>query len=328
MLAGVIEALNWLPKRLEMKKGSALALPKMYYSPGFIAVLAAFLKSRSLSAEQFSCHHTYNGGYLKAIGLSRAVWGVDDYKQRRINQGATYATLTHLQSRDAVDEGTGQINGCLRAMARSSLVNYSASPAFSELLAVVGELHDNVWSHGLNSGFSTAQRRECPVNGWLIEFALADCGMGFKNELHRARVAGISSHRDAIEWCIKEGNSSKLVERADPWAQSLPEDFEGEAPFGEEVAAFRGNNGNHHQGLGLAKLVSLARTYDGILYLASGDSYMVLENGIISYRELSYDWQGVAVSLAIKEPSFIADGQPYSDNDPIDISDLMNVLRG
>jgi hypothetical protein len=326
MLAGVIDALNWLPRRLNMKSGTALALPKMYYSSGFIAVLAAFLKSRNLTAQQFSCHHTYNGGYLKAIGLSRAVWGIDDYKLRRINEGATYATLTHLQSRDAVDEGTGQINSCLRAMAKSAFVDYLTSPAFSELLAVVGELHDNVWSHGLNSGFSTAQRRECPTNGWLIEFALADCGMGFKNELLRARISGITSHQDAIEWCIQEGNSSKLAAKIDPWAQSMPEDFLGGSPFPDGVSTFQ-NTGNHHQGLGLAKLVSLAKSYDGILYLASGDCYMTLENGIISYQQLSYEWQGVAVSLAIKESNFIADGQPIEEAQS-DISELMNVLRG
>lgn len=327
MLAGVIEALNWLPRRLEMKSGTALALPKLYYSSGFIAVLAAFLRHRNLAADQFSCHHAYNSGYMKAIGLSRAVWGVDDYKHRRINAGATYATLTHLQSRDAVDEGTGQINGCLRAMAKLATVNYLESPAFSELLAVVGELHDNVWSHGLNSGFSTAQRRECPIDGWLIEFALADCGMGFKNELQRARIAGVTTHQDAIEWCIQKGNSSKLAAKLDPWAQSLPEGHLGASPFGEGTSTYE-NTGNHHQGLGLAKLVSLARTYDGVLYLASGDTYMALEDGIISYHGLSYDWQGVAISLAIKESRLMGGGQPMNDADSFGINELMNTLRG
>lgn len=326
-LAGLIAALNMLPGRLAFNGGNELALPKQYYSSGFVAVLAAFLRSKNLTPEQFSCHHEYNAGYLRAIGLSKSVWGIDDYKQKRINAGATYAPLTHLDSRDAVDSGTGQINSCLRAMANSASVNYAQSPVFAELQAVVGELHDNVWSHGMNSGFSTAQRRKCPKDGVLIEFSLADCGMGFRNELQRARIPYVTTHREAIEWCLQKGNSSKLAVKLDPWAQSVPDDFLGASPFQAGVATFQ-NTGNHHQGLGLAKLFSLAKQYDGLLYLASGDHYLELQNGNLSYHELSHSWQGVAISLAIKESSFVAGGQPMQDVDSVDIFELMNVLRG
>ncbi|MEN5128520.1 hypothetical protein [Pseudomonas alloputida] len=326
-MAGLIDAINMLPRRLALGGGERLDLPKRYYSAGFVAALAAFLRHKNLDKDSFGCHHEYNEGYLKAIGLSKAVWGTDDYKLRRINAGETYAPLTHLQSRDAVDEGTGQINGCLRTMAKSSSVNYLQSPAFAELLAVVGELHDNVWSHGLDSGFSTAQRRTCPKDGPLIEFSLADCGMGFRNELQRARVENIATDRDAIDWCIQKGNSSKLAAKEDPWAQSVPEDFLGGRPFGNGVTTFQ-NTGNHHQGLGLAKLLSLAKQYDGLLYLASGDHYLELQNGIPSYRELSHPWQGVAISLAIKESSFVVGGQPIQDVDSDDVFELMNALRG
>ena len=326
-LAGLITALNMLPARLALNEGKSLALPKQYYSSGFVAVLAAFLRSKNLESSQFSCHHEYNEGYLKAIGLSKAVWGIDDYKLKRINAGATYAPLTHLASRDAVDEGTGQINGCLRAMANSASVNYAQSPVFAELQAVVGELHDNVWSHGMSSGFSTAQRRNCPKDGLLIEFSLADCGMGFMNELQRARIKEATTHREAIEWCIQKGNSSKLAVKQDPWAQSVPDDFLGSSPFQSGITTYQ-NTGNHHQGLGLAKLFSLAKQYDGLLYLASGDHYLELQNGNISYHELAHSWQGVAISLAIKESSFVVGGQPMQDVDSVDIFELMNVLRG
>lgn len=326
-LAGIIAALNMLPERFARNAGQNLALPRGYYSSGFVAVLAAFLRSKNLDSTRFSCHHESNAGYLKAIGLSKAVWGIDDYRLKRINAGATYAPLTHIGSKDAVDEGTGQINGCLRKMADSASFDYTSSPVFAELQAVVGELHDNVWSHGMNSGFSTAQRRTCPYNGSLIEFSLADCGMGFKNELQRANISDVTTHREAIEWCIQKGNSSKLAANQDPWAQSVPEDFLGSSPFQRGVATYQ-NTGNHHQGLGLAKLFSLAEKYDGLLYLASGDHYLEFQNGNVSYHELSHSWQGVAISLAIKESSFVVDGQPMQDVDSVDILELMNVLRG
>jgi hypothetical protein len=327
ILAGLIEALNWIPERYNSSKDGHLILPKRYISPGFVAALAAFIRSRGLTPEQFSCHHDYNGGYLKAIGLSLAVWGDDDYTRRRINAGATYAQLTHLRSRDAVDTATGQINGCLRSMASTSSLNYTKSRAFADLLSVVGELHDNVWSHGLNSGFSTAQRRECPQKGWLIEFALADCGMGFLNELQRAKISDIDSHRDAISWCVQEGHSSKLAKKADPWAQSVPDDLIGALPFPSSVDTFV-NTGNHHQGLGLAKLVSLAKKYDGDLYLASGDHYLQLSSGITSLHALSHDWQGVAISLAIQESSFLAPDDDEQSTDSVDIFEIMQLIRG
>lgn len=326
-LAGLIDAINVLPRRLEMGRGQSIQLPYGYYTPGFVAVLAAFLRHNRLPKEAFSCHHEKHDGYLKALALSKAVWGTDDYKQRRINVGNTYAPITHVSSREAVDEGTGQINGCLRAMAESSSVRYLESPAFGELLAVVGELHDNVWSHGLESGFSTAQRRVCQQDGPVIEFSLADCGMGFRSELQRARVPGIATDQDAIDWCIQKGNSSKLAVQEDPWAQSVPEDHLGGAPFGPGVTAFQ-NTGNHHQGLGLAKLVSLARQYDGHLHLASGTHYLELNQGISSYSELSHPWHGVAISLAIKESSFVVGGEPVQDVDSEDVFEIMKALRG
>lgn len=323
-MADLITGIDWLPNRLEFSGNGSLILPKKYYTSGFVAVLAAFIKSRGLTPDQFGCHHEYNAGYFQAIGLSLAVWGDDDYRMRRRNAGSTYAPLTHLSSRDAVDSATSQINSCLRNFAKD--IGYRDSPAFLELLAVVGELHDNVWSHGLNSGFSTAQRRESPGNGWLIEFALADCGMGFLNELRRARIPGIETDAEAIHWCIQEGNSSKLATQEDPWAQSVPDDFSGRSPFGKAVSTFV-NTGNHHQGLGLAKLLNLARRYDGTLYLASGSSFLQLVNGVTSLNPLSTPWQGVAISLALKESSLKADASS-NDTDMDEIADFMNILRG
>jgi len=322
-VAGLIKGIETLPNRLASARKGTIHLPRALYTSGFVAVLAAFLKQNKVAPGTLAFHHESNTGYFRAIGLSRAVWGVDDYRLKRKNAAINYAPLTHLDSREAVDSATGQINSCLRKMAKSA--SYTDSPSFIELTKVVGELHDNVWSHGLDSGFSTAQRRQAPDGiGWLLEFALADCGMGFYNELRRARIPNVNTHQQAIEWCIQEGNSSKLAVQEDPWAQSVPEDFIGRSPFGPSIGTFV-NRGSHHQGLGLAKLLALAKRYDGTLYLATGDSYLHLHNGESSYHRLSTDWKGVAVSLTLKESNLIADQRPDETDD---LADFMNLLRG
>ncbi|MDO9316599.1 MAG: hypothetical protein Q7V56_00160 [Gammaproteobacteria bacterium] len=69
---------------------------------------------------------------------------------------------------------------------------------------VVGELHDNVWSHGKSTGFSMAQKFKVPYEeDYFIEFALADMGLGLRGEMIRAGKE-VSSHEAAIEWCLKK----------------------------------------------------------------------------------------------------------------------------
>lgn len=322
----LFDALEDLPRLYKEVDGQpALILPKGYYTPGFIAALAAFLCRLQVRAENFLCEMPYNQGYLSAVGLSRALWGRDDYPHERKNSGTNYAPLTALSSQEEVDGATAQINGCLRAIATQSGGGYEQSPAFKELLHVVGELHDNVWSHGLNTGFSTAQRRQCPDSKeYMIEFSLADCGLGFLAELKGSRVQGVATHQEAISWCIQEGNSSKRGVMEDEWAQSVPADFIGESPFGSMPVARR-SNGNHHQGLGLAKLVDLAKSYSGELHLASGNSALHMRDGMISYRPLTYEWKGVAISLAIRESSL----RSAARTDELeDVDELMRLLRG
>jgi hypothetical protein len=212
-------------------------------------------------------------------------------------------------------------------MASNAAQDYSQTAAFQELLHVVGELHDNVWSHGLDSGFSAAQRRTQNGRSYL-EFALADTGIGFLGELRSSGIArkhGIDDHAKAIEWCVKEGNSSKIIDDDDGWGQALPEDFVGSTPYGSSVRSRRLTNGNHHQGLGLAKLVDLATRYEGILYLASGDVALCFRDGTVSHRALPNFWKGVAMSLTLEEAKILASQAPAL---PAEIDDIMNLLRG
>lgn len=328
-LATLVEALDWLPKNYgHLDACAEHRVPDRYYSPGFIAAFAAYLTHKKVPRESVVFDNENHEGYFSAVGLAKAVWGLDDYQYERKNAGVNYAPLTSLASQDDVDQATAQINGCLRAYASSGAADYSRSPAFKELTHVVGEMHDNVWSHGLSTGFSVAQRQAIRRDvGHAIEFSLADCGMGFLEELKRSRIAsakGIISDRDAVEWCIQEGNSSKLAKLEDEWAQAVPIDFLGASPFGGTEIVVSGN-GNHHQGLGLAKLVELARSYEGVLNIASGDCLMMMRRGgEPAFRKLMRPWKGVAVSLSLKESSLMAAKVVEAE----DVRDIMNLLRG
>lgn len=328
-MSGIIQAVNFMGGcRKSVLSKKPINLRSGYYTPGFLVVITAFLHKHKVTREGFNILDDQNSGYFSAMRLAEVLWGQDDFEFTRSNAGTNYAPLTQLASRDAVDDATQQINGCLRKMAEhAEHFDYLESVGFREMLRVVGELHDNVWSHGLDSGFSAAQRRVVQDQP-EIEFALADTGVGFLGELRSSGIAltnGISDDKGAIEWCIKEGNSSKLAEHEDDWGQNIPEDFVGKNPYGQGVSTRRIPTGNHHQGLGLAKLMQLARSYDGLLYLLSGDTSMCLKNGDISYKKLSKPWQGVAISLTLQEAKMAAaqDEQPSDD-----IADIMNLLRG
>lgn len=328
-LSGIFQAINLLGAfGSAIEAGKPIKLRPGYYTPGFMAVLCAFLRRRNVPAEGLLYDCPKVSGYFRAMRISQVLWGVDDYQYGRPNAGTNYAPLTHLASREAVDDATQQINGCLREMAGSARLDYRDSVAFKELMHVVGELHDNVWSHGLDCGFSLAQRRKHGGQRSEIEFALADNGMGFLGELRSSGVAkrfGIQTDQEAIDWCVKEGNSSKLVDTDDGWGQSLSEDFVGANPYGAGVTSRAVAGGNHHQGLGLAKLLALAKAYDGILHLQSGDTCLSVKHGVLSFNRMNHSWQGVAISLTLDEAKMAAAKQPETT---ADVDEIMKLLRG
>jgi len=328
-MSGILQAVNFAGRfDKKLRKGEKIRVRSDYYTPGYIAVLTAHLKRISVSREGLEFVDAKNAGYFSAMGLSKALWGLDDYDRPRIKEGYNYAPLTHLDSRDAVDHATAKINSCLRTMAAQSRADYRQSPGFKSLMDVVGELHDNVWSHGMDRGFSAAQRRGGPKKG-IIEFALADTGLGFLGELKGSGIArkyGIDTDQEAMNWCIQEGNSSKLDHMQDDgWGQSLPDDFVGSSPFGQSVPTIHQNNGNHHQGLGLAKLISLAKTYEAELIIVSGYAVLHLSRGRMRFAESRTSWKGVAISLTLQESKMatLQDAAPCAA-----VDDIMNLLRG
>lgn len=328
-VSGILHAINFLGRvGKRVSAGTPLKLRSDYYSAGYIVVLTAHLRRYNIKKAALTFVDAKNAGYFSSMGLSKALWGEDDYEHRRVKAGATFAPITPLDSKDAVDDATQQINSCLRKMAANSpYFDYRDSDAFLELMHVVGELHDNVWSHGMERGFSAAQRGKSVKKG-VIEFALADTGLGFLGELLSSGIArkyDITTDRQAMEWCIQEGNSSKLAQHQDDWGQALPEDHVGRSPYGDGTPTRSVINGNHHQGLGLAKLLTLAKRYDATLYIISGSAILHLEKGQLSFQESRFPWKGVAISLTLQE-SKMAEAQAVPA--PADIDDIMNQLRG
>lgn len=309
--------------RLHNRGENKIHLPDAHRHPGYIAVLAAYINHHGI--QERDCGFPV-GDYFKAIGLPMALWGEDRYEQGRVNVGTNYSLVTALKNVEAVDAATLSINSCIRRLTFPERQVYP--PGINALTHVVGELHDNVWSHGRATGFSFAQKWAVPGTQrqeHFLEFALADCGMGFLRELRRAGIAGINTHRDAISWCIREGNSSKHADKIDNWAQQLPHDNMGGNMFGSGVPVAVKEKENNHQGLGLDHLMKLVNNYHGQLLLASGDVCLVAEGGDVGYETLQTEWPGVAVSCRFKLSDLAIDGEEDTDQE---LMDIMQMLGG
>jgi hypothetical protein len=135
----------------------------------------------------------------------------------------------------------------------------------------------------------------------------------------------VNSDCEAIEWCIQEGNSTKLADDKDEFEQTLPSDNIGGSPYGDGVPTKPPAPVNH-QGLGLFKLVSLVKDYGGELFLASGSCLMKMDKtGCTSYSEINY-WHGVAISCTFSEKR-LQEETNNKDKNP-EIVDIMGLLRG
>jgi len=317
----LIDGIQQIPA-FHSKQTGRLAIPsKFHLHPGGMAVLAAYINQHNL--EQGQCCLP-NEGYMQAVGLYGALWGNDSYGQERVNVGVNYSMVTPLISAETVNEATTSINNCIRRLAYPDGTPYPTG--ITTLNHVVGEMHDNVWSHGRSTGYSFAQKSAVPYTNrqdHYLEFALADCGMGFLRELRRVNIPGVVTHQQSIEWCIQEGNSSKNADFEDEWAQQLPNGHIGGNVFGSAVPVKEGSN--NHQGLGLSHLMTLVKRYDGELMLATGDSCLHYADGCASYRTLTRDWQGVALSCRFKLSRLSVEPE---EQIPQDILDIMEQLQG
>lgn len=265
-----------------------------YCSPGLWAALAVSSRQQGLNCGQvLEVIGEQNTGYGKAIGIEAAIGAADTYHLQRSNQGLNYSPLVVLDAEERTNAATRDIAGCVRTWFDNEPLRRFAQ----ELCDVVGDLHDNVWSHAKSTGISMAQKWREPSNDDNhLEFSLADAGYGFLRELTRAGVAqrlAIQTPTEAINWCVVRGNSSKIKDE-DPWTQRLPEDAMGN-PMGA-IGRIRTKE-NNHLGLGLAKLVDLVVTYRGQLWLASDDAMLTIDSkGGKKCQVLPFPWPGVLLS--------------------------------
>jgi len=292
-----------------LSKGSDFVIPS-FCTPSFWVVIAALGAYKNVDLSNFRFGSADSEQYALAIRFAQALnsSAPDIYPHQRKNEGVNYSSITGLNSPAVTDLATSAINNCLRRLAEPD------SPGIIELTNVVGELHDNVWSHGQSTGFSMAQKTKIPYeDDFYIEFALADKGIGLRAEMNRAKIP-VDSDRNAILWCFEKGHSTKL-KVDDGWEQRLPADYIGGSPYGEGVKTTYSEN--HHQGLGLHKLSQLIGSFSGKLQFASGTAlYQIAESGVESWIDLSKDWQGVALTCRFKASKLAKCGILRANEDP------------
>lgn len=296
------------------ERSEEIYLERDYYAPSFYCLLASSLYSKNYIERYFSFHPEMEW-YLKVINFNYTVFSQGKADTiARPNAAINYSPLVRLASANDVDNATSTINSCIRHFAGNN-------PNMSLLYKVVGELHDNVCSHGLKTGFSLAQKTKIPnQNDYYFEFSVADSGLGFLHELKRARIKGIENDVDAIEWCVMEGHSTKLP--PEDFVQSLREDFLGSVPSSHLVQTR--DDGSNHQGLGLFHLISLVDKFNGELLVASGFGRLTVKDGVRrTFIDTSY-WQGVAISVKLKESELQMQAKREIDDE---LAEVMRALE-
>ncbi len=310
-------------EEIDSKETGLLIMPWGFIAPGCLVTICALAHNRRYSFDQIQFASTSQRKYAVAMGVELALNGADSYSYERTNAGRNYSPIARLDCAESTDVATSLINNCLRGFSSEAVIQ---SDGFSNLCHVVGEMHSNVWDHGMDTGFSVAQRWKVPhEDDNYFEFALADSGYGFLGEMHRAGK-GVSSDADALKWCIQEGNSTKKYDNRDEYAQRLPVDMinTGNAAKGFEAYHSDGCE-NHHQGLGLYHLTKLVSETSGTMCLASGNAvFMMGPDGSYTIEERAVGWQGVALSCRLRTSRIATLAE--SANESVD--DIIHLLKG
>ncbi len=282
------------------------------WKPCNIAIISTFLKSNNIKHDDFKMLVSRNT-YLENIGFYEALWDIPR-THRQTGECAACSPLTLFDPCGGLDQATETINSYLKN-------NINDYKLLGSLTNVVGELHDNVCSHGKTFGFSMAQVREDAA-----EFCIADLGGGFLKVLNKAGVPGINSDSDAIKWCLRRNNTSTSYEpQEDPWVQSLPSDFSGVNPMGRYASYSSGDN---HMGVGLAELFDLHSEYDGsVLNIASGETAVEFRNGRETNTRRGIDWKGVAIDLVLPLSLHLPEDQKQHFMLSDDISEILNLIN-
>ncbi|MDI5890635.1 hypothetical protein [Halomonas rhizosphaerae] len=299
------------------EQGGELIIPDGFLTPGFIATATCLGHVRGITRLTYR-NPDLHERYFEAMQVPYLLTGVDGYHLVRTNQGTNYSPMQLLETADDVDKATSETSNCILRQVGDDL------PGIRNLCDVIGELHDNVRAHADGVGYSMAQNWRYMGRELVIEFAITDAGQGFLRECQRTAVPGVTDDETAIRWCLEPRHSTKDVE-VDEFAQQQPEDAIGN-PFGDAPDVYVRHDGNHHQGLGLAKLVELTRAYSGTLWVASGQAVLISNPhtrdavSVGNFVAVPH-WQGVAIAcrLQISELGKPIEEEPLQD-------DVQNLL--
>ncbi len=257
--------------------------PKIaFLSPVVQAVVAAAVIGGNERLRNVEFGSSDCSDYARYTGFADAVKGNPPVGDPGRLHGQTYSSLTRLATHAEVDKCNEVIGNLLYSQVPGGVTERFRH----EVAKVVGELHDNVASHASGAGFSAAQiyKRK------RLEFSIADCGRGMLRNVRSIRQE-ITSHADAIQWCLERGNTTWV--KPSEWAQRTPESISGVNIGTETFVA-----DNHHAGLGLWKLIQLVHTYRGSLWVWSGDSYVTVNVSRTEIRHTkNYSWDGVAIEF-------------------------------
>lgn len=299
------------------EKNGLLHIPSGFLTPGFIATVTCIGYDREIRELHYADPDAHRG-LLETMQVPYKLTGVDSYPFSRINQGVNYSPVQMLQSADDVDVATSETNNSIR-------LRVGAQPGIAQLCSVIGELHDNVRAHAQGMGFSMSLNWN--PNNPVIEFSVADKGKGFLRECQRIGVPDVVDDESAIRWCLTPRNTTKNKDH-DEFAQMIPEDVTGN-PFEGQADARPWHDGNHHQGLGLAKLMQLVTGYNGCLWVATGEALMVSNphtrmNDQFGRFVATPHWKGVAIAcrLKISELGRTLEEEPFHD----DVQDILNDI--
>lgn len=308
---GLYELLNRNITTSDSRRDAFFEINNNHYSPGFWTGFVAKARARNLCLQDLDIRSVETLNYAKAIAIEHALGQADTYPYARKRAGENYSPLVLLESREQTDSTVSEINQCIRG-----LFNEAQYAEFvSSICELVGDLLDNVWAHGKSTGFSMAQKWSDPPDGFRFEFAVADCGYGFLRELQRVGMP-IKSDRDAIEWCIQAGNSTKKRD-VDELEQRLPTDVM-DNPMGRFARVVESDN--HHMGLGLAKLITAVEQFHGWCWLASGNAMLYISpDGQRTYTKLPIPWQGVALACRFDPKRVIGITVQYTKDEFEDI---------
>lgn len=302
---------------LAPNQGGVLIIPAGFLTPGFITTTTCIGWQRGITELHYETPGEHEG-LLEAMQVPFMLTGIDGYTHNRVNQGRNYSPIQMLQSPDDVDRATSETNNSIRC-------RVGDIPGVSELCSVIGELHDNVRAHAEGMGFSMALNwgQKEPV----VEFSVTDFGKGFFKECQRLGIPEVTDDASAIRWCLTERNTTKDKDH-DEFAQMMPEDAMGN-PFGDEAETRAWHSGNHHQGLGLAKLMKLVTAYNGQLWIATGGAALVSnphtrqQNPYGNFVAVPH-WKGVAIAcrLKISELGRALEEEPFYD----DVQDILDDI--